>query len=272
MLPQSTTIVPTGTAVDGLLARLESEFTTEEQALFLQSFSVYLNNNPTDFVVDLDDVWHWMGFSTKGNAKALLLKYFTEANGDFQELAYAHAAASSDAHQHGGQNRRIAGEFKELAPIGAASSGLVRHGGHNRRRILLSLDTFEDFCMRAGTPKAQVVRTYFRKMNRIAIAHIKEREADSVLKLAAGAGQTLLLENKLDKALADQRFERSRALVDAFDHIDLVYAMYIDVPRRISSSDRAAPQVWLCASRLSGSVWSQGGRHGCVPVRVMRDV
>jgi hypothetical protein len=25
----------------------------------------------------------------------------------------------------------------------------------------LSLDTFEDFCMRAGTTKAQMVRTYF---------------------------------------------------------------------------------------------------------------
>jgi hypothetical protein len=45
----------------------------------LTSFYCYLNYNTTnDFVIDLDDVWKWVGFSVKIKAKTLLEKYFKE--------------------------------------------------------------------------------------------------------------------------------------------------------------------------------------------------
>lgn len=59
-----------------------------------------------------------MGFSTKGNAKTLLLKYFTE---DLEFTSFACAKALSGAPQNGCQ------------------------------RILLSLDAFEDFVIQVST-------------------------------------------------------------------------------------------------------------------------
>jgi phage anti-repressor protein len=189
---------------NGLMARLEREFTTEEQGLFLQSFSAYLNYSPTDFVIDLEDMWEWLGYTEKGKSKNLLVKQFTEG----KDYIIERACSSEQA--------------RLVAP---------QNGGQNRQSIMMSMRTFKELSMLAETKKAKDVRKYYLTMEEVLMTHLKEREADSVLKLmetqASCAGQTLLLENKLAKALADQRFERSRALVDAFDHMDLVYAMHV---------------------------------------------
>jgi hypothetical protein len=112
-----------------------------------------------------------------------------------------------------------------------AGKASLTHGGHNRQQILMSLDTFEDFCMRAETLKAPIIRTYFRKMNRIAIGFIKDSEADNVRQLmsvqVANENQRLQLQNALADALASKRAERSRALVDGFDNVNLTYVMHM---------------------------------------------
>jgi type IV secretory pathway VirB4 component len=58
-----------------LLTKIKESFTDFEQQLFVSSFYGYLNYNPkTDFVIDLDNVWKWLGFSQKERAKELLEK------------------------------------------------------------------------------------------------------------------------------------------------------------------------------------------------------
>ena len=60
-----------------MLTKIKEQFTDFEQQMFLSSFYCYLNHHPTnDFVIDLDNVWEWMGFSRKVNAKTLLEKCF----------------------------------------------------------------------------------------------------------------------------------------------------------------------------------------------------
>ena len=60
-----------------LLDKIKNNFTDYEQQLFLTSFYCYLNyNKKTDFVIDLDNVWQWLGFAQKVNAKTLLEKQF----------------------------------------------------------------------------------------------------------------------------------------------------------------------------------------------------
>ena len=45
--------------------------------MFVSSFYCYLNYDKNiDFIVDLDDVWKWLGFSQKIRAKECLDKYF----------------------------------------------------------------------------------------------------------------------------------------------------------------------------------------------------
>ena len=49
-----------------LTEKIQENFNTFEQQLFVSSFYCYLNfDKNTDFVVDLDDVWRWLDFSQK---------------------------------------------------------------------------------------------------------------------------------------------------------------------------------------------------------------
>jgi len=69
-----------------LLTKIQEEFTDFEQQLFVSSFYCYLNcDHKEDFVIDLDDVWNWLGFSIKQKAKILLEKNFI-INRDYKIL------------------------------------------------------------------------------------------------------------------------------------------------------------------------------------------
>ena len=52
-----------------LINKLKDCFSTEEQQLFISSFYCYLNYKSEDFVVNLDDIWNWLGFTRKDPAK-----------------------------------------------------------------------------------------------------------------------------------------------------------------------------------------------------------
>ena len=66
-----------GTYQSKLLTKIKESFSETEQNLFVSSFYCYLNyNKRTDFVIDLDNVWGWLGFSTKQKAKQMLEKKF----------------------------------------------------------------------------------------------------------------------------------------------------------------------------------------------------
>ena len=59
-----------------LVEKVKNQFTNYEQQLFLSSFYCYLKyDTKNDFVIDLDNVWKWLGFSQKYNAKCVLEKY-----------------------------------------------------------------------------------------------------------------------------------------------------------------------------------------------------
>ena len=60
-----------------LLTKIKENFNDDEQQMFVSSFYCYLNyNQKNDFVIDLDDVWKWIGFYQKVKAKLLLEKHF----------------------------------------------------------------------------------------------------------------------------------------------------------------------------------------------------
>ena len=52
--------------------KIKDKFTDEEHKMFVASFYCFLKYNPTsDFVIDLDEVWQWIGFSTKQKKQKL---------------------------------------------------------------------------------------------------------------------------------------------------------------------------------------------------------
>jgi regulator of replication initiation timing len=113
-----------------LMTKMRVRFTNTEQQLFLMSFYCYLNYEKTDFVVDLDNIWKWLGFSTKGNASRLLKKYFTE------DVDYKLSLLRSEKQS-------------------------VGRGGLNKETILLTIKAFKSFCLKAGTSKADQIHEYY---------------------------------------------------------------------------------------------------------------
>ena len=104
-----------------LIEKVKNNFTNYEQQLFLSSFYCYLKyDSKNDFVIDLDNVWKWLGFQQKYHAKYLLEKQFIN-NKDYKFLVT----------QTGEQS--FAPE-----PSGAKKSN---RGGHNKEIIMLNVET-----------------------------------------------------------------------------------------------------------------------------------
>lgn len=55
--------------------------------------------------MDLDNVWKWLGFNQKYNAKYLLEKNF-KIDIDYKNLAHELSGASLEKEKHGGQNKQ----------------------------------------------------------------------------------------------------------------------------------------------------------------------
>ena len=67
----------TETHNNNLLNKVKNSFNESEQQLFIASFYSYLNYHKTDdYIVDLDNIWKWLGFKYKSKAKYLLENNF----------------------------------------------------------------------------------------------------------------------------------------------------------------------------------------------------
>lgn len=83
--------------------------------MFVASFYCYLNyNSKNDFVIDLDNIQKWVGFSRKDHAKTLFTKNFTV------DIDYL-------------------------------------HGGHNKEQIMMTVNTFKKFFLKASTKKSDEI-------------------------------------------------------------------------------------------------------------------
>ncbi len=130
-----------------LVEKVKDNFTNYEQQLFLSSFYCYLKyDTKNDFVIDLDNVWNWLGFSQKNNAKILLEKQFV-INKDYKKLLLLQ------------QKQTFASE--------ASGEKKSSRGGHNKEIIMLNVETFKKLCLKAGTKKADEVHDYFIKLENI---------------------------------------------------------------------------------------------------------
>jgi hypothetical protein len=89
-----------------LINKIKDNFTGFEQQLFVSSFYCYLNYDKNyDFVVDLDNIWKWLGFTQKIDARRLLEKHF-KLDIDYKNLALGNSKATSNDEKWGGHNKQ----------------------------------------------------------------------------------------------------------------------------------------------------------------------
>ena len=95
----------TDTYQSKLITKIQSEFSSEQQILFVASFYSFLNyDQKKDFIIDLDDVWKWVGFSTKQKAKILLEQNFMVER-DY--IKSPNVQVKRTTHVKGGQNKEV---------------------------------------------------------------------------------------------------------------------------------------------------------------------
>ena len=194
-----------------LIEKVKNNFSNYEQQIFVSSFYCYLNyNSKTDFVIDLDNVWKWLGFNQKVKAKVLLENHF-KINKDYKTLL---------SHE-GKQNTH------DFAPqVGGAKTDT--RGGHNKETIMLNIETFKKFCLKAGTKKADEIHEYYIKMEELLHETLEEESNELKLQLEQTKVEIIQIEDRKNKEyeqkLAKEKIlEREKILLKEFETIGSIF-------------------------------------------------
>jgi cell division septum initiation protein DivIVA len=182
-----------------LLEKIQEHFSTFEQQLFVSSFYCYLNyDKTTDFVVDLDDVWKWLGFSQKAHVKPMVEANF-KLDVDYKIVASSETDEDQLPH----------------SPNKSGSDKPKKHGGHNKQTIKLTIRCFKLLCLKAQTKKAGEIHDYYLRLEEIILMTVDYQTAQLRAQLEQSAEQ---LEQKnevistLNQATITLTQEKKRAI------------------------------------------------------------
>jgi len=162
-----------------LLNKIKEVFTDTQQQLFVSSFYCYLNYKNNDFVVNLDNIWKWIGFSRKEHAKKLLEKNFV-IDSDYKIEKYATATSVVDNEDN-------------------VKKSPLKNCKQNKERILLTVKTFKKFCMKADTKKSDEIHDYYIKLEELLQETINEESDELRNQLEEKSKQYSELESKHEK-------------------------------------------------------------------------
>jgi len=153
-----------------LLEKLQKNFNTFEQQLFVASFYCYLNfDKNTDFVIDLDDVWKWLGFAQKINVRTLLEKNF-KLNVDY--------TVSIPEYKKSEQPENVSGGSDEEQPTEPIIPSKPKNGGQNKQTIKLTIRCFKSLCLKAQTKKASEIHDYYLSLEDLVLHSIDEQTSE----------------------------------------------------------------------------------------------
>jgi hypothetical protein len=164
-----------------LLTKIQESFTGFEQQLFVSSFYCYLNYDKNmDFIVDLDNVWNWLGFASKFVSLRTLEKHF-----------------------------KIDVDYKNLTALDAPKIKI--NGGQNKQTIMLTVRCFKSLCLKAQTKKASEIHEYYMKMEEV-LHQVVEEETDE-LKQQLEQKNAVIVEK--DSVIQSTNKEKQRAVEQA---------------------------------------------------------
>ena len=200
-----------------LIEKLQSKFTNYEQQLFLSSFYCYLKYDKiNDFIIDLDDVWNWLGFSKKYHAKYLLEKQFI-IDKDYKCLLPKLR-----------QQKIIINDDDEIVQNPTKESKSSR-GGHNREIIMMNITTFKKICLKAGTKKADEIHDYFIKLEETLQEIINDESNELRLQLEEKDTIITEKESEIDKIKYDKMKEIEAVIISNFPlNTECVYLGRVD--------------------------------------------
>ncbi len=179
-----------------LAAKISDTFTDEEAQMYALSFKSYLDHDETtEHIIDFDNAWKWIGYGRKVEAKRLLVAKFEE-NKDYIEISCR-----------------------------TAHNSIV---GRPSTKIMLTIDCFKDFCLRAETKQASKIRGYYIKLEKLFHSCHKEYLQTQMTQinsqLSASQDQISQLETKV------QQLTISTPTYEEVEKTKTVYVLSTDVP------------------------------------------
>ena len=117
----------------------------EKQELFLLvNDDLTRNYKATDFIVSLDDIWHFLGYNQKARAKRVIEEHFI-LNQDYKIIV-------SNSH-----------------PIDKTIKCKQCRGGHNKEKIVMTIKTYKLFCLKSDTPMTYKMQEYYVALEQMVI-------------------------------------------------------------------------------------------------------
>lgn len=142
-----------------LINKLKNHFSDDEQRLYVSNLFLYLNYHQlNDFIVNLDNVWKFIGFSNKANAKRLLKHNFTE------NIDYKIALIRCDERKN-----------KEVFIRSDENPKSNDLGGRPQETIMLNINTFKKLCLKANTENSDKIHDYYIKLEIVYNELMKEQ-------------------------------------------------------------------------------------------------
>lgn len=200
LIEQNPIVRLTNTYKSKLIEKIKTIFNESDQHLFVSSFYCYLNyDTKKDFVIDLDNVWKWLGFNNKANAKIVLEKNFTP------EIDYRSLLLNSQEQKKNGR------------------------GGHNRQTVLMTIKTFKLLCLKAGTKKAEQIHEYYINLEETLQEAINEESNELRLQLEQKNKQIEEQNIKIEKTKKEKELLREATILEQFPiNTECVYYGLID--------------------------------------------
>jgi very-short-patch-repair endonuclease len=130
----------------GFLHKTILPYLTDEQELFLLvNDDLHRKGKYTsdDFIISLDEIWHFLGYNQKAKAKRVLEEHFI-LNKDYKIIA---------SNQHVDKTVKC----KQC------------RGGHNKEKIVMNLKTYNLFCLKSNTPFAHKIQEYYLGLEQMVI-------------------------------------------------------------------------------------------------------
>lgn len=204
LIEQNPIVRLSGTYNNKLLTKIKENFSGFEQQLFVSSFYCYLNyDKNNDFIVDVDNVWKWLGFASKFTAIRTLELYF-QLDIDYKKISSVFSETIIKEEKTASPKREAVSEEENAIKI-------KQNGGQNRQIIKMTIKCFKSLCLKAQTKKASEIHEYYLKMEEI-LHQVIDEETDELRKQLEQK-ENIIIEK--DYAITKTQKEKTRAVEQA---------------------------------------------------------
>ena len=195
LIEKNPILILSSTYNNKLISKIQANFSGYEQQIFVTSFYCYLNyDKSNDFVVDLDDIWEWLGFASKFSSLRTLEKFF------ILDKDYKTASPKCEALLVSGNKA----EFGKPKSNYEQETSIKKNGGQNIKKFFLTIKCFKALCLKAQTQKASEIHEYYIKLEDVLHEVLEEESNELKQQLLKKENIILEKEKEVEKAIIKQ--------------------------------------------------------------------